>query len=161
MEWNLRLNWSVIIQEAKQRRKKQKLTQAKLAQISGVSTPTISRFENGEKDIQLSSVISILEMLGMVDKRELIFTDLGDFVHEPFYDPLEMVIWFRGKDDNKEILCGITHGALVDYFGGSQSPDKLKAFLSNREAIEHEARRKYIAGKLEPNGRVMVKSEDL
>jgi len=34
---------------------------------------TISRFEQNDKDIQLSSVLAILDVLGMTDKRTLYF----------------------------------------------------------------------------------------
>jgi DNA-binding XRE family transcriptional regulator len=67
-----RVNWPAIVEEARQRRKGQKLTQQRLAELAGVSTPTISRSENGAKDIQLSSVTSILGVLGMIDDRALI-----------------------------------------------------------------------------------------
>jgi len=32
-----------------------------------VSTPTVSRFESGDKNIQLASVLAILEALGLLD----------------------------------------------------------------------------------------------
>jgi len=44
------------------------LTQVRLAQLVGISTPTISRFEKGEKDIQISTALRILTVLGMTDR---------------------------------------------------------------------------------------------
>lgn len=68
MERQFCLNWKVIVAEAKMRRKSLRLTQVRLAQLAGVSTPTLSRFENNEKDIQLSTVLRILTVLGMTDR---------------------------------------------------------------------------------------------
>ena len=51
------------------------LTQKQLAALANVSAPTISRFEQNAKDIQLSSALAILDVLGMTDKRTLVFTD--------------------------------------------------------------------------------------
>ncbi len=75
MEWMFRLNWPLIVAEAKQRRKQQKLTQQRLAMLAEVSTPTISRFESGEWHIELSSALNILKVLGMLDQRMLIFPE--------------------------------------------------------------------------------------
>jgi len=155
MERNFRVNWQTIIEEAKQRRKSQKLTQARLAELAGVSTPTISRFENDEKDIQLSSVISILSVLGLVDHRKLIFPK-----PDAHYDQMQMAVWFKGKDGDKEVLCGISRAALDDHFDGDNK-DKLKVFIANRGAIEQETRRKYFSGKLEPDGSILIRTEEL
>ena len=73
MERQFRINWFAIVEEAKQRRKSQKLTQQRLGELAGVSTPTISHFEGGERDIQLSTVTNILGVLGMLDERVLVF----------------------------------------------------------------------------------------
>jgi DNA-binding XRE family transcriptional regulator len=48
MERQFRINWPAIVEEAKQRRKSQKLTQQRLGELAGVSTPTISHFERGD-----------------------------------------------------------------------------------------------------------------
>jgi transcriptional regulator with XRE-family HTH domain len=66
MERDIRLDWPALVKEAKQRRKALKLTQQRLAVIADVSTPTLSRFENGEKNIQLASALAILKALGLV-----------------------------------------------------------------------------------------------
>src|SRR3990167_10313372 len=113
MEWQFRINWPAIIEEAKQRRKSQRLTQSRLAEMAGVSTPTISRFENGEKDIQLSTVISILTVLGMNDQRHLIFPEPN-----AYYDSLRGVVIFTGRDGGREIRCGVSTEVLADYFEG-------------------------------------------
>src|SRR3990167_5287565 len=155
MERQFRINWPAIIEEAKQRRKAQRLTQSRLAVMAGVSTPTISRFESGEKDIQLSTIISILTVLGMHDQRHLTFLD-----RKEHYVPNRMVVLFIGRDRNKEIICAISEEALKDHFHGA-GKDPLKIFLANRENIEHEARRKYLTEKLEADGSVLLKTEDI
>ena len=155
MERKLQINWPILVEEAKQRRKSQKLTQQRLAALAGVSTPTVSRFENDEKDIQLSSVLNILGVLGMTDQRRLDFPE-----PEPVYLPDRMVVRFWGKDGNKRVCCEIGRDALDDHYQGDNQ-DKLKVFKANQAVIEHEARRKYLADRLESNGSVLIRTGDL
>lgn len=70
MERNLRLNWPILVEEAIRRRKEQRLSQRHLAAIAGVSQPTVSRFEQQKKDIQLSSAFAILDVLGLLEEQE-------------------------------------------------------------------------------------------
>lgn len=65
MERNIRLNWSSLVEEAIRRRKEQHLTQEQLAVISGVSKPTLNKFEQGKMSIKLESALRILKVLGM------------------------------------------------------------------------------------------------
>lgn len=157
MERQFRLNWPALVEEAKQRRKTQNLTQQRLAVLANVSTPTISRFEGGAKDIQLSSILNILSILGMNDQRELIFPEPN-----PRFDPAKMQVVFFGKDRDKKILCAISREALEDHYKSKvDSQDFLKIFLDNQSAIEHEARRKYIDGRLETDNTILIRSNDL
>jgi transcriptional regulator with XRE-family HTH domain len=144
-----------LVEEAKQRRKSQRLTQQRLATLAGVSTPTVSRLEGGEKDIQLSSAISILTVLGMVDERHLVFPDPKER-----YDFDRDIVLFRGKEGERTILCAISQEALEDHFAGD-GKDPVKIFNANRERIEHEARCKYLAGNLEDDGSVLIRTGDL
>ena len=155
MERQFCINWPAIVEEAKQRRKAQRLTQLQLAKIAGVSTPTISRFESGEKDIQLSSIMSILSVLGMNDQRNLIFSEKN-----ARYETNLMAVVFIGQDGNKAIQCAISREALEDHFKGDKK-NLLGVFQTNRENIEHEARRKYLAGNFETNGSILLKTEDI
>ena len=66
MERDLRLDWPALVQEARRRGREQGLTQARLAAIADVSTPTVSRFEGGERNIQLASALAILGTLGLL-----------------------------------------------------------------------------------------------
>jgi transcriptional regulator with XRE-family HTH domain len=69
MERDLQLDWQEIVDEAHRRRKERKLPMRRLAAQANVSLPTVLRFEKNERDIQLSSVLAILNVLGMVAKR--------------------------------------------------------------------------------------------
>lgn len=130
------------------------MTQKRLAMLAGVSTPTISRFESGEKDVQLSSVMNILTVLGMVDKRHLAFPSPKER-----YDFDREVVLFKGEDDEKTVQCAISQEALEDHFG-ADSKNLLKVFIANRERIEHEARRKYFTDQLEADGSVLIRTTD-
>ena len=121
----------------------------------GVSTPTISRFENGEKDIQLSTVISILTVLGMNDQRHLIFPE-----HNEYYDPMRMIVIFTGRDGDRSIRCAVSREVLEDYFDGD-GKDPLKVFQANHETILHEVRRIYLLGNIETDGSVLLTSKDM
>jgi Protein of unknown function (DUF1488) len=44
---------------------------------------------------------------------------------------------------------------------GNGNKDKLKVFKANRDRIEHEARRKYLADLVESDGSVLIKTMDL
>lgn len=68
MERDIRLNWNLLVKEAIKRRKERKISQRRLAAIAEVSQPTISRFEQQKQDIQLSSAVKILDVLGLIDK---------------------------------------------------------------------------------------------
>ncbi len=65
MERNIRLDWQELVEEAISRRKQQKLTQKKLAVLSGVSGPTVNSFEQGKTSITLASALKIMKSLGL------------------------------------------------------------------------------------------------
>lgn len=132
-----------------------KLTQKQLAALAKVSTPTVSRFENNEKDLQLSTVLALLEVLGMTDRRTLVFSD------EMFSrDPSDAIV-FWGEDGDTRVRCRISREALDDHFSDG---DKLKpeaAFKKHRKEIEALARRKYLSGQREPDGSVFLRTLDI
>lgn len=64
MERNIQKHWQEIAETVKQERKRQKITQKRLSAITGISTQTISRFEQAKEDIQLSTVLKILDCFG-------------------------------------------------------------------------------------------------
>lgn len=69
MERDIRINWETITQEARRRREARGMTQSRLAALANVSRSTLSRFENKSGDVQLSSVLRILGVLDMVDRK--------------------------------------------------------------------------------------------
>lgn len=146
------INWSSIVEEAIYRRKKEKLSQEGLADIAGLSTPTINRFESSRKrisDIQLKSIIKILKALGMYDKRRLDFVNPKPF---PYHREM-LLLGLNAKDADKDICCGVTFNAIktiyeLDRKKFDLSPTEkniLKAYKEYRYIIEHELRKKYIS----------------
>lgn len=131
------------------------LTQKQLASLANVSTPTISRFEQVDKDIQLSSVLAILDVLGMTDRRTVVFPD-GNFKKD-----IEDRINFWGQESDKRILMRITREALEDHFSDRDRLNEEEAFRKHRKKIEVLARQKYLLGQLEPDGTVMIRTDDV
>jgi len=86
-----------------------KLTQRQLATLANVSTPTVSRFELAAKDVQLSSVLAILDVLGMTDKRTLSFDEGATRDADDC-----MVFW--GNDGETRVRFRISREALDDHF---------------------------------------------
>jgi transcriptional regulator with XRE-family HTH domain len=132
------------------------LTQQQLASLAKVSTPTSSRFEHAaDRNIQLSSVMAILDVLGMTDKRTLVFPD-----REYQFDGSDAAV-FWGQDGEKRVRCRISREALDDHFSDR---DKLRpgaAFMKYRAEIEALARRKYLLGQVEADGSVLIRTGDI
>lgn len=70
------------------------------------------------------------------------------------------VVVFWGQDANARVRCEISREALDGHFGGD-GRDKLQVFRANRKTIEDYARQKYLAGRTEPNGSVLIRTLDL
>lgn len=134
------------------------MTQKRLALIARVSTPTISRFENGAKDIQLSTILTILGVLGLVEKRQVTFPN-----PEPHYDFQKQTIDFNGVDDSKRIVCRCSREALEDYYQLSEAnPTKLlKMFTRIQSLILHLVRKKYFSNQFEADSSILIKTSDL
>jgi len=131
-----------------------RLTQKQMAALAKVSTPTVSRFEQSEKDIQLSSALAILDVLGMTDKRTLVFGD-SDAKAEA-----EGVTFF-GQDGKTRVRCRVSREALDDHFSDGDRLRPEAAFKKHRTEIEALARRKYVLGRREPDGSVLIRTLDL
>jgi transcriptional regulator with XRE-family HTH domain len=69
MERDIRIDWEAITAEARQRREARGMTQGRLAVLAKVSRSTLSRFENKSGDVQLSSVLRILSVLDMLERK--------------------------------------------------------------------------------------------
>jgi len=131
------------------------LTQRQLAALAKVSTPTISRFEQADRNIQLSSVLAILDVLGMTDKRTLVFAD-------PAYsfDAGDAAV-FWGQDGGTRVRCRIERAALDDHFSDRGRLRPQAAFKKYRSDIEALCRRKYLLGQTEPDGSVLIRTSDI
>jgi transcriptional regulator with XRE-family HTH domain len=133
-----------------------KLTQKQLASLAKVSTPTISRFEQAERDLQLSSVLAILDVLGMTDKRTLTFNN-SEFI----YDRSRGSMDFWGQDGEKRVLCRISREALEDHFSDHDRLKPEAAFKKHRHDIESLARRTYLSGRHESDGSILIRTQDI
>ena len=123
-----------------------------------MSAPTVSRFESGEKNIQLASVLAILEALGMIERPAIAFPDKVER-----YDSDRDAVLYLARTAEREITCAISGEALEDHFGarGAGERSRLAAFRANRKAIEAAARRKFESGRREKDGSILVRSADL
>ena len=136
MERDFQINWAVLVAEAVRRRRGMNVTQQQLASLAKVSTPTVSRFEQAGRNIQLASVLAILDVLGMTDKRTLLF-DVG---HKA---DLDDTIVFWGTDGETRVRCRISRETLDDHFSDHGRLRFQAAFKKYRPDIEALARRKY------------------
>jgi Fic family protein len=68
---------------------------------------------------------------------------------------------FWGEDGKKRVRCIISREALDDHFsdGDRRKPDS--AFQAHRAEIEAFANRKYGRGQLEPDGSIIIRTEDV
>lgn len=123
-----------------------------------MSTPTVSRFENGEKNIQLASVLAILGALGLLEQPSITFPDRIER-----YDPDRDLVLFPARTPGGEITCAVSGEALKDRFGtrGGGEGARLSAFRVHRDEIEAAVRRKYEAGRTERDGSLLIRSSDL
>jgi len=70
------------------------------------------------------------------------------------------MVLFYGQDGEAVVRCHITGEALDGHFHGD-GEDRLKVFRANREPIEQEIRRRYLAGDTEVDGSILIRSGDL
>jgi len=130
------------------------MTQKQLALIANISLPTLIRFEQNSKDIQLSTALQILGALGMTDTRTLLFSDRE-------FGEQDNRIYFYGEDAGKRIRCAILREALDDHFSDDDKLRPKQAFEKYRSEIEALARRKYITNQLEVDGSVIIGTHEV
>ena len=155
MERDFRLNWKALVEEAVRRRRSMSLTQKQLATLAKVSTPTISRFEQADEDIQLSSALPILGALGMTDTRTL------GFPEDDYRYGIADGVTFWGLDGDKRVPCRISREALDDHFSERDRLRPDAAFRKHRRDIEALARRKYLLGQTEPDGSILIRTNEI
>jgi hypothetical protein len=71
------------------------------------------------------------------------------------------VVVFWAEDGKRRVRCAISREALDDHFGSDKTRNKEQVFQEHREAIEQEARRKYLAGDTEADGSILIGTGDL
>ena len=159
MERNLRLNWPALVEEARARRKTQRLTQRRLAAIANVSMPTVSRFESGDENIKLTSALAILEVLGLVDRPALTFPDKA----QRYLNARDVIMFPALNRDGREVTCAISGAALADHFSarGRSQRALSAAFRAARATIEKLALAKYEDNQFEPDGSVLIRGSDV
>lgn len=120
-----------------------------------MSTPTVSRFESGDKNIQLASALAILEALGMVEHSPIDFPEKIER-----YDSSRDVVLFAARTRDGEINCAISGEALEDHYGakGTSRRARLAAFKAHRPEIEEAARQKFASRRLERDGSILIRS---
>lgn len=89
------------------------------------------------------------------ENKELTFP-----VPDERYDKSRESVVFWGQDRAQRVRCAISREALDDHFQGDNK-DKLDVFRTNRQRIEEIARTKYLAGQIEPNGSVEIRTADI
>lgn len=77
-----------------------------------------------------------------------------DFEHQ--------AVRFWGRASGKAVMCRVTLAALQDHFQltGGGGPLANEAFASGRARIEALAVQKWNAGALEPDGSILLRSEE-
>ena len=129
MDYNL----DYIGNEIRNIRKEKKLTQEELAFAADLSVDTIRRLESGKVDIKLSSLLLILEELGL--EFDIIFnsfqgsiwsyiddyiTDLDYYMDEFNYEKVEVTLG-KFEEINKDILPSFYQKKYIQYFKFYQS----------------------------------------
>ena len=75
------------------------------------------------------------------------------------WDGSRDVASFPADKDGTRIRCAISVEALQDSYGGGIG-DPLICFRSNRPAIEAKAERLILQGRFEPDGSILIRSQD-
>jgi hypothetical protein len=127
-----------------------KLTDTEVASLEGIVGEAFDGFKDERRTAD--------ELHGVVE--ETVARELSFPVPEERYIFDREVVVFWGQDGETRVRCEISQEALDDHFHGDNR-DKLEVFRANRQAIEQEARRKYLAGDTEANGSVLIRTVDL
>ncbi len=131
MERVIQAYWAKIVAKVKAKRKAKTLTQGNLAAITGISFQTISRFEQADENIQLSTVLGICDSLGLrLDIQEsysfrvMIFKMLVDGVRK---DPYFFAGLLHNADPGHPVYaCGSQNKKYP--FLGDDNEDKNQVF---------------------------------
>jgi len=93
-----------------------------------------------EMDIHPFTTFIVRRVQWRLERHDLTFpAPMESFVYER-----DMVL-FYGQDGEACVRCAITREALDDHFHGD-GKDKLEVFRANRQPVEKEVQRRYLAG---------------
>jgi len=70
------------------------------------------------------------------------------------------MVLFYGQDGEAVVRCLVAGEALDNHFQGN-GRDRLEAFRANRQPIELEVKRRYLAGDTELDGSILIRAGDL
>ena len=70
------------------------------------------------------------------------------------------MVLFYGQDGEAVVRCAIAGEALDSHFQGG-GKDRLEVFRANRQPIEQEIRRRFLAGDTELDGSILIRAGDL
>ena len=108
-----------------------------------------------EMDIHPFTTFIVRRVQWRLERHDLTFpAPMESFVYER-----DMVL-FYGQDGEACVRCAITREALDDHFHGD-GKDKLEVFRANRQPVEKEVQRRYLAGDTELDGSILIRSSDL
>ena len=125
-----------------------KLTDAEVGLLEGVVNDAFEDFGNGGTD-------KIHDADEAAQPHELEFPEPNE---QWIFDRGVVVFW--GQDLDTRVRCEISREALDDNFRGD-GKDKVQVFRANRKAIEEFARKKYLAGQIEPDGSVLIRTLEM
>jgi len=108
-----------------------------------------------EMDIHPFTTFIVRRVQWRLERHDLTFpAPMESFVYER-----DMVL-FYGQDGEACVRCAITREALDDHFHGD-GKDKLEVFRANRQPVEKEVQRRYLAGDTGLDGSILIRSSDL
>lgn len=155
MPADLHFNWPLLVDEAVRRRKALRLTRGRLAARAKVTIEAVARFEEGKTGTRISAVLAILTALGMDDKRDLKFDG-------SFYIDIDDSVLAWSYDRGVQVRCRIMYDALTALRRPKPKDERTEwIYMAVQRKLEAVARRKYMLGRIEPNGEVVVRKEDL
>ena len=70
-------------------------------------------------------------------------------------------ISFKANVDGKPLACRVSEEALQDHFGAVGGVTLEQAFDSNRDRIERIAESMIAAGRVEPDGKLLIRTADV
>lgn len=126
-EWPI--DWRRVVDEAIRRRKVEGLSQRSLAELAGVSPPTVNAFEQGDITLRFAGVAAILQTLGM-------FTHAGaadpfdTFVYNARRRWDELVAPLPASDPGRQALGHSEQAYALGGIAPLTTPQKLRHVLS-------------------------------